>query len=258
MPTTFSSPTDLTSFTTRLDKMLPNPQCELRHHDAWSLLAATILSAQSTDKRVNRITPGLFDRFPTVEAMAAAEPGDVEPYIRASGTYRQKAKRLVGSARAIVTHFDGKVPQDLDALTSLPGVARKTANLVLGIAYGLSTGIVVDTHVRRVADRLGLSQASTVASIEKDLMTHFPRTQWVKISHQLVLLGRYTCKARKPMCELCPVNEVCPSANCAATGTWQQRAGQANERIRSALHESMAKQQDTVSLPPASTTSIAL
>ena len=229
-----------TSLSERLTKMLPEPLCELRHHDAWSLLAATILSAQSTDRRVNQITPQLFEKWPSVTDVAGAEPEDLEPTIRASGTYRQKAKRLVGAARGIVENFGGEVPRTVEDLTTLPGVARKTANLVLGIAYGLNTGIVVDTHVKRVSDRLGLSHAKTVNALEKDLKSQFPQDSWVGISHRLVLLGRYTCKARKPMCSVCPVNELCPSAEASAVGAWDGRAAGAYDRITSALEASMA------------------
>ncbi|MFI5306217.1 MAG: endonuclease III [Polyangiales bacterium] len=211
-----------------LARALPSPRCELDHADAWQLLVATILSAQSTDARVNQVTPALFERYPTAAALGEASLPEVESLVRSTGFFRNKAKAIVGASRLLAERHGGEVPRSLEALTELPGVARKTANVVLGTAYGLATGVVVDTHVTRVAQRLGLSAHPEPAKIEADLCRLFPREQWVALGHRLVLHGRYVCKAKQPSCADCPLNELCPSAVAKARGSVSERA--AHER----------------------------
>lgn len=195
----------------RLSTMLPKPPCELDFESPWQLLVATILSAQSTDKMINKITPALFARWPTPAALAAASQEDVEEAVRQSGFFRNKAKAIRGAAALITERFGGEVPRTVEALTSLPGVARKTANVVLGNAYRVAFGIAVDTHVGRVARRLELSEHDDPEKVESDLMALFPKEEWIDTSHRLVLHGRYVCLARKPRCAECPIAELCPS-----------------------------------------------
>lgn len=208
----------------RLQKALPEPRCELEHADPWQLLIATILSAQSTDARVNQVTPELFTRYPTPAALGSAPATKVEPLVRSTGFYRNKAKAIIGASRVIAERHAGQVPRSLDALIELPGVARKTANVVLGTGYGIASGIVVDTHAGRVARRLELTAETDPGKVERDLCALFPRQQWVDIGHRLVLHGRYVCTAKKPNCAECPLCEVCPSAEVAPKGSAAQRA----------------------------------
>ena len=196
-----------------LAEAFPEARCELKHRNAFELLVATILSAQCTDERVNAITPQLFDKYPGPADLAAASPGELERDIRSTGFFRNKARSLLGASRMILEAFGGKVPQAMEELLRLPGVARKTANVVLGVAYGRAEGIVVDTHVMRVSGRLGLTKALLPEKIEQDLMGIIPRDQWIVFSHRMILLGRYVCKARKPLCHGCPVRSVCRSAD---------------------------------------------
>lgn len=193
----------------RLAKALPEPRCELEHADAWQLLVATILSAQSTDARVNLVTPALFARFPTPAALGAASQEDVEALVKSTGFFRNKARAIRETSQALVERFGGQVPRRMEELLTLRGVARKTANLVLGTALGIPSGIVVDTHVARVARRLGLTEASDPERIEAELLERFPREEWIATGHRLVLHGRYVCTAKKPRCGECPLNEVC-------------------------------------------------
>ncbi|HNX50346.1 MAG TPA: endonuclease III [Thermoanaerobaculaceae bacterium] len=188
----------------------PDATCELVHHGPYELLVATILSAQCTDVRVNIVTPALFARFPDAAALAGAEPSELEELIRSTGFFRNKARSLLGMARAVVERHDGKIPTDMDALTALPGVGRKTANVVLGTAFGLATGVVVDTHVTRLSGRLGLTRQDDPEKIERELMALFPETSWVVLSHRLILHGRRICTARKPACDRCPLAPLCP------------------------------------------------
>ncbi len=188
----------------------PDAECALVHANAFELIAATILSAQCTDARVNMVTPDLFARWPDAHALAEAEQEDVEEVIRSTGFYRNKAKSLVGMAVALVTHHDGEVPQDIDALVRLPGVARKTANVVLGTAFGLNVGVVVDTHVHRLSYRLGLTREHDPVKVERDLMGLLPQDAWTVWSHRLILHGRRICDARKPRCGACALREHCP------------------------------------------------
>ncbi|GJM23523.1 MAG: hypothetical protein DHS20C15_34380 [Planctomycetota bacterium] len=188
----------------------PNPKCALDHANAFELLAATILSAQCTDVRVNLVTPALFARYPTPADLAAAEQPDVEELVHSTGFYRNKAKNLIGMAQRLVSHFDSEVPRDMDDLLSLPGVARKTANVVRGECFGLADGVVVDTHVGRIAQRIGFTRETAPVPIERDLMKVVPRDQWIVFSHRLIHLGRGACPARKPRCDECPIETLCP------------------------------------------------
>jgi endonuclease-3 len=215
----------------RLERTLPEPQCELDHADAWQLLVATILSAQSTDKRVNQVTPALFARYPTPAALGAADPLDVENLVRTTGFFRNKARSISAASRLIAERHGGEVPRTLEELVELPGVARKTANVVLGTAYRIASGIGVDTHAARVSQRLELSEQRDPAKIERDLCELFPRQTWFDMSHRLILHGRYVCLARKPDCAHCPLNELCPSAAAKPEGTWTARAQAEGKRI---------------------------
>jgi endonuclease-3 len=188
----------------------PDATCELDYRNPYELLVATILSAQCTDARVNMVTPALFARFPNATAMAGADPTELEEMIRSTGFYRNKAKSLLGMARAVAELHGGEIPASMDELTALPGVGRKTANVVLGTAFGLATGVVVDTHVTRLARRLGLSEQGDPDRIEKDLMGQFPPSSWVALGHRLILHGRRVCTGRKPACDRCPLAPFCP------------------------------------------------
>jgi endonuclease-3 len=188
----------------------PDAACELAFRDPYELLVATILSAQCTDARVNVVTPALFAKFPDAGALAAARPAALEKLIRSTGFYRNKAKSLLGMARAVVERHGGEIPPRMDDLTRLPGVGRKTANVVLGTAFGMPTGVVVDTHVARLAGRLGLSEEDDPEKIERDLMELFPPASWIALGHRLILHGRRVCKARTPDCEGCPLAPLCP------------------------------------------------
>ncbi len=196
----------------RLHQAYPNATCALTHRNAFELLVATILSAQCTDERVNKVTPALFERFPTPLAMAQGELSEIEDLVRSTGFFRNKAKNIQGAARRLVEHFDHEVPADMAELLTLPGVARKTANVVLGTIHGIADGVVVDTHVRRLSNRLGLTTHDNPEKIERDLMALLPRAEWIVFSHLLILHGRQICDARKPKCSLCTLNHLCPSA----------------------------------------------
>ena len=215
----------------RLRLALPEPRCELLHENAWQLLVATILSAQSTDARVNQVTPELFRRYPTPDALARAKLPQVEDVIRSTGFYRNKAKAIVGASRLLVERHGGEVPRSLEELVELPGVARKTANVVLGTAYRLPTGFIVDTHAGRVARRLGLSDSEDPARVEQDLCRLFARRDWVDMGHRFVLHGRYVCTARNPACSSCPLQEICPSAQAEGVGSVAKRAAAERARI---------------------------
>ena len=208
----------------RLEKAIPEAVCELDHRSPFELLIATILSAQSTDRTVNSVTPALFKRWPTPAALSAAPQEEVEEVIKRTGFFRNKAKSIRGAAERLVKEHGGKVPKTIEELVELPGVARKTANVVLGTGYGIASGFVVDTHVTRVAGKLGLTNHTDPTKIEADLCAGFPQKDWVDMSHRVLLHGRYTCVAKNPWCEECPLNELCPSRESAAKGTWQERA----------------------------------
>jgi endonuclease-3 len=196
----------------RLERAYPDAACALEHHNAFELLCATILSAQCTDARVNLVTPILFARYPTPEALARASQSSVEKIIRSTGFFRNKARSLIGMAQAIVANHEGRVPRTMEELRMLPGVGRKTANVVLGNAYGVSDGIAVDTHVARLSQLLGLTQQADPVKIEQDLMSLFPRDKWALLSHLLIFHGRQVCIARRPRCDECVLADICPSS----------------------------------------------
>jgi len=189
--------------------MYPAARCALEHRNPWELLVATILSAQCTDKRVNQVTPGLFAKYPTPRDFAAAKPEVLSQEIRSTGFFNNKAKSLVGAAKKIVGEFGGRVPKTMDELLTIPGAARKTANVVLGTAYGIASGVVVDTHVQRVSRRLDLTRETDPVKIERDLMKIIPPERWILFSHQLIHHGRALCQARKPRCSGCLLDPVC-------------------------------------------------
>jgi endonuclease-3 len=193
----------------QLDKLYPHATCALHHRSPWELLVATILSAQCTDKRVNEVTPGLFAKYPTIEDFAHANLHELAQDIRSTGFYNNKAKALIGAAKKILEEYGGEVPKEMDKLLQVPGVARKTANVVLGTAYGIPSGIVVDTHVQRIARRLDLTKHTDPVKIEQDLMKQVPKERWILFSHQLIHFGRTICLARKPRCSECPIDPVC-------------------------------------------------
>lgn len=190
----------------------PDATCELNFSNAWELLVATVLSAQCTDQKVNQVTPALFARYPTPKALAEADIAELEQMIYSTGFYRNKAKNIQAAARRVVEVYDGDVPAEIQELLTLAGVARKTANVVLGNAFGIAEGVVVDTHVKRLANRLGLSSATAPEKIERDLMALAPRAEWIDLSHLLIFHGRRVCDARKPNCAICTVNHLCPSS----------------------------------------------
>lgn len=194
-----------------LDRRFPDAKCALEHRNAFELLIATILSAQCTDERVNIVTRDLFRKYSGPQAFAAAPLRELEQEIRSTGFYRNKAKSIQGASRMIVEKFGGNVPETMEELIELPGVARKTANVVLGVSFCKAEGIVVDTHVTRVSRRLELTKEIAPEKIERDLMAIIPRTRWISFSHRMILHGRHICKARKPLCHLCPVEQVCRS-----------------------------------------------
>jgi endonuclease-3 len=195
-----------------LRKEFPQPKTALLHHNPFQLLVATILSAQCTDERVNRVTPGLFTKCPEPADFAALSQQELELEIRSTGFYRMKAKSIIACSKALIERHNGAVPRRMEDLVQLPGVGRKTANVVLGQAFGISSGIVVDTHVHRLSQRLGLTSADTPEQIEQDLMVLFPGSDWIDVGSILILHGRRTCNARKPKCPECSVRGECPSA----------------------------------------------
>jgi endonuclease-3 len=199
-----------------LEELYPDVDCELDRETPFQLLCATILSAQCTDERVNKVTPALFRRYPTPAALARAPLPALEKIIRTTGFFRQKAKSLKGSAAGLLARFGGELPKTIEELTSLPGVARKTANVVLGTAFGIADGVVVDTHIQRLAMRLGLTRATDPKDIEQDLMKVLPRESWIRAGHQLIWHGRRVCFARKPNCAGCTLAPFCPSAGLEA------------------------------------------
>src|ERR1700690_514489 len=196
----------------RLAQQHPTAHCELDHRSPFELLVAVVLSAQTTDVGVNKATPKLFARYPDAKALAASEPKDVEPYVASLGFFRSKSKAIVGLARALVERHGGKVPRSMAELLELPGVGRKTANVVLGVLWNAPDGVVVDTHVMRLSQRLGWTKNADADKIERDLCKILPRKEWDHASHVLVFHGRRCCYARKPECPACSVNDVCPCA----------------------------------------------
>jgi endonuclease III len=196
----------------RLYAEYPDATCALDHRNPYELLVATILSAQCTDKRVNMVTPALFAKYPDPDALASAKPEELEEMIRSTGFFRAKTKNLLGMSSALTEKHQGQVPSTMDELVQLPGVGRKTANVVLGNAFGRDEGVVVDTHVSRLSQRLALSRAAEPAKIEQDLMALFPRDQWTLLAHLLISHGRAVCIARRPRCESCVVSDLCPAS----------------------------------------------
>jgi len=196
----------------RLDSIYPDVTCALQHNSAWELLVATILSAQSTDVRVNMVTPELFRKYPTVQDFAALQPEQLQPDVRSTGFFRNKSKSVIGAAKKIVSDFGGQVPDQMDQILTLPGVARKTANVVLGTWFGKAEGVVVDTHVHRVSRRLELTRNDDPKRIEQDLMKIIPPTKWTLFSHQIIWHGRKLCIARRPKCVDCPLENICHAA----------------------------------------------
>ena len=196
----------------RLKHAYPDARCALDHRNAFELLVATILSAQTTDVRVNLVTPRLFSRYPNAAALARARQADVEAIIKSTGFFRNKARSIIGMAQAVVADHGGKVPGTMDELLTLPGVGRKTANVVLGNAFGLNEGVVVDTHVGRLSKLLGLTRQTDPVKIEQALMKLFPRDDWALLSHLLIFHGRRVCIARRPKCGECVLADLCPSA----------------------------------------------
>jgi endonuclease-3 len=200
-----------------LDEAYPDVVCALTHRSPWELLVATILSAQCTDVRVNMVTPELFRRFPTPKAMAAATIEELEEIVRSTGFYHNKAKSIQGAAQKVMADFKGKVPETLAELITIPGAARKTANVVLGVCFGKAEGVVVDTHVFRIARRLSLAKGDTPQKVEQELMKILPQDRWISFSHQIIHHGRALCDARKPKCEQCNLEQICTSKD----KTWQ-------------------------------------
>jgi endonuclease-3 len=203
------APDRITAILAGLDQLYPNVTCALQHRSAWELLVATILSAQCTDVRVNMVTPGLFAKYPTPQHFAAIEPEDLEPDIRSTGFFRNKSKSVVGAARKLIADFHGEVPDEMDKILTLPGVARKTANVVLGSWFHQAAGVVVDTHVHRISRRLELTTADDAGKIEQDLMRVISHERWILFSHQIIHHGRQLCIARKPKCVDCLLEKLC-------------------------------------------------
>jgi endonuclease III len=201
-----------------LNQLYPEATCALQHRNAWELLVATILSAQCTDKRVNEVTPGLFAKYPTIEDLANASQDELANDIRSTGFFNNKARSVIGAARRVLTEFGGEVPQTLEQLLTVPGAARKTANVVLGTAYGIASGVVVDTHVQRISQRLDLTKNEDPVKIEQDLMKQLPRERWILFSHQVIHFGRNICVARKPKCPECPLDHICYAKDKTLTG----------------------------------------
>ena len=193
-----------------LFRLYPQPECALTHEDAFQLAVATILSAQCTDERVNMVTPVLFKKYPTPKKLAAATQENIEEIIKSTGFFRNKAKNILGFARAIVGNYGGVVPNELDELIKLPGIGRKTANVVLGTAFGIASGVVVDTHVTRLSNRMGFVDNEDAVKIERELMVLIPQGHWINFSHAMIWHGRRVCNARKPNCAECSLAKLCP------------------------------------------------
>ncbi|PYT93695.1 MAG: endonuclease III [Acidobacteria bacterium] len=204
-----TDPQRVAAILAKLDEAYPQASCELNHKNAFELLIATILSAQCTDVRVNQVTQALFKKYPDAKAFAYANPGELEQEIRPTGFFRNKTKSVMGASKGIIENFRGEVPRTMEEILTLPGVARKTANVVLGTAYGISSGIVVDTHVQRIANRLDLTRNEDPKKIEQDLMQLIPKDKWILFSHQIIWHGRRVCQARKPKCVECNLELLC-------------------------------------------------
>jgi endonuclease III len=206
-----ADPKRVAAILAKLEEAYPNANCELNHANAFQLLIATILSAQCTDVRVNQVTQELFKKYKTPKDFAYASPAELETEIRPTGFFRNKTKSIMGASKGIIENFGGQVPRTMDEILTLPGVARKTANVVLGTAYGIASGVVVDTHVQRLSNRLDLTKNEDPKKIEQDLMAIIPQDRWIKFSHQLIWHGRRVCFARKPNCAQCNLEHICYS-----------------------------------------------
>lgn len=206
-----TDPRRVAAILAKMDEAYPNATCELKHENAFQLLISTILSAQCTDVRVNQVTERLYKKYPNAEAFAFATPSELEQEIRPTGFFRNKTKSVMGASKAIIEKFGGQVPRTMEEILTLPGVARKTGNVVLGTAYGIASGIVVDTHVQRLSNRLDLTRNEDPKRIEQDLMQIIPREKWIQFSHQIIWHGRRVCQARKPKCLECNLEALCYS-----------------------------------------------
>lgn len=224
-----------------LAELWPDATCEIDHRNAYQLLVGTILAAQSTDKMINTVTPALFARFPDATALAAAEPELLEQMIHSTGFFRMKAKHLLGMARAVVEKHGGEIPQTMEALVALPGVARKTANVVLGTAFGKAEGIVVDTHVTRLSARLGLTTETDPVKIEDELQQLLPRSEWVTFPNRLIWHGRRVCFAKKPACESCGLAPLCPSAELPGAGEPSEKSEKSDKPAKGEKSDKPAK-----------------
>ncbi len=207
----YTSAARLNKIFAALDRLFPQATCALRHDNPFQLLVATILSAQCTDERVNKVTPELFRKYPAPQDFAALQQEVLEEDIRSTGFFRNKSKSIIGAAKTLVQEYAGQVPRTMDELLKLQGVARKTANVVLGTAFGVPAGVVVDTHVSRIAGRLKLTKENAPEKIEQDLMKVVPQARWISFAHQIIWFGRKICQARKPMCSECPIEPLCDS-----------------------------------------------
>jgi endonuclease-3 len=209
-----TNPPEIKQYAAKIARTLgehyPDAKCELDYKTPLQLLIATILSAQCTDERVNMVTKNLFRRYPNAAAYANAPQKDLEREVQSTGFYHNKAKSIQSCCQSLLESYNGQVPQDIEKMIQLPGIGRKTANVVLGTAYGIASGIVVDTHVSRVSQRLGLTREKNPEKIEQDLLRQFPRKEWIAISNRMVHHGRYLCTARKPQCNTCPLKDICP------------------------------------------------
>jgi endonuclease III len=206
-----TNPTRVKEILAKLDEAYPHATCALKHHNPFQLLIATILSAQCTDERVNIVTAELFPKYPDAKAFAYANPAEIEKEIRSTGFFRNKTKSIIGASKKLVEEFHGEVPRTMEELLTLPGVARKTANVVLGTGFGIALGVVVDTHVQRLSERLDLTKHTDPKKIEKDLMQTIPQDRWILFSHQLIWHGRRVCQARRPRCIDCNLKMICYS-----------------------------------------------
>jgi endonuclease III len=222
----------------RFERCIEDPTVELRHGSPFELVIATILAAQSTDRTVNQVMPKLLARYPDAKALAAAEQEDVEKIVLSTGFFRNKAKSIRATSQALVERHGGQVPNTMEELVALPGIARKTANVVLSSAFKIGAGFITDTHVMRVSQRLALTRHTDPTKIEQDLCKTFPQSSWVELPHRFTLHGRYTCLAREPMCSDCGLNELCPSRQNPPEDSWTERAERGSERARAGVRSS--------------------
>lgn len=235
MPAASAKPASPAEIAARLERAIEDPSVELAFKSPFELLIATVLAAQSTDRTVNQVMPSLLARFPDASALAASEQEEVERLVLRTGFFRNKAKAIRGTAQALVERHGGEVPNTMEQLVELPGVARKTANVVLSSAFRISAGFVVDTHVMRVSQRLALTRHTDPTRIEEDLCRSFPQPLWMDLAHRFTLHGRYTCLAREPLCSDCALNELCPSRQSPPEDAWTERAERGSQRSRAGV-----------------------